>query len=63
MLAIILIAVGMMILLGDPSVADEDGADKLKALAKGIKDTATGNTGAPKISQDFWGWLWWDGDK
>ena len=62
MLAILLIAAGLLILLGDPSVKDADGLEKLEKVAKGTKDMVTGQTGAPRPSQDFFGWLFWNGE-
>jgi hypothetical protein len=61
MLAVFFIALGLMVLLGDPSVKNVDGVKKLEKIASGTKDALTGNTGAPKPSQDFIGWLFWSG--
>lgn len=70
MLSILLIAVGLMILLGDPSVKDVDGLEKLEKIAKGTKDVlkkaemkklVKSASGAPKPSQDFIGWFFWNG--
>jgi len=75
MLAILLIAVGLMILMGDPSVKDVDGLEKLEKIASGSKDVVKGlpkkdlkklvasQSGAPKPSQDLVGWFFWNGGK
>jgi hypothetical protein len=74
-LAILLIAVGLMILMGDPSVKDVDGLKKLEKIASGSKDAlkglskddlkrlTKGQAGAPKPSQDLIGWFFWNGGK
>jgi len=74
-LAILLIAVGLMILMGDPSVKDVDGMEKLEKIASGSKDTlkklskkdlkklVAGQPSAPKPSQDLIGWFFWNGGK
>lgn len=41
MLAVLLIAVGLMILMGDPSVKDEEGLKKLEKIASGTKTAFT----------------------
>ena len=73
MLAILLIAVGLMILFDDPSVKDVDGMEKLEKIASGSKDVikrlsekdlkklVASQSSAPKPSQDFIGWLFWNG--
>lgn len=60
-LGILLLAVGLMLLLGDPSVKDVKGMEKLEKIASGTRDSFTGRNGAPKPSQDFIGWLFWNG--
>lgn len=70
MASIFLIALGLMILMGDPSVKDVDGMEKLEKIAKGSKAALTkaemkklikNQGGAPKPSQDFIGWFFWNG--
>jgi len=74
-LAVLLIAVGLMILLGDPSVKDVDGLEKLEKVASGsakalkdlskkdLKKLVASQSSAPKPSQDFIGWFFWNGKK
>jgi hypothetical protein len=61
MLAILLIAVGLMILMGDPSVKDEEGIKRLEKIARGTRDSFTGGNGAPSPWDDFIGWFFWSG--
>jgi hypothetical protein len=63
MLGILLIAVALWLLFGDATVKSQSGAgNKIKAVASGVKKVATNQTGAPKPSQDFFGWLFYKGN-
>jgi len=62
MLGILLIAVGLWVLFGDPSVKKvKGGINKTEAVAKGVRDVCKGRTGAPKPSEDLLGWLFYKG--
>lgn len=59
-MGVLLIIAGLILLFGDPSVAEEDGAvRKTRAVFKGV---ATVFKDKPHPSEDFWGWLWWNSE-
>jgi hypothetical protein len=62
-MGVFLICVGLILLFGDSSVAEEDGvARKAGAVVKGVAGVITNSGGAPSPFEDFWGWFTWNSD-
>jgi len=58
-----LLIVGILLLFGDPSVAEEEGVTrKAGAVVKGVAGVVTNTNGAPSPLDDFWGWFWYNAD-
>jgi hypothetical protein len=62
-MGVFLICVGLILLFGDTTVAEEKGiARKTGAVVKGVAGAITNTNGAPSPLDDFWGWFWYNSD-